>query len=236
MPNYQNGKIYKLWSLLGDDIYIGSTSRPLSERLAEHVHSFKCNKLKSTSKILFKKYDIDNVQIELIENHPCNSKEELHKREGHYIRTLDCVNKCIAGRTQQEYNQDNAEKIKEQRKTYRQENADKIKEYLYKNKDKIKENKKEYYERNKDIISKKQKEYHYKNNDKIKEYEQKYYQDNQDKIKQQRKQYRQENADKINAIHTCECGDTYTHHNKARHFRTDAHKWGMLYNSLLVPN
>jgi hypothetical protein len=27
MPNYANGKIYKLWSPQGDDIYIGSTTQ-----------------------------------------------------------------------------------------------------------------------------------------------------------------------------------------------------------------
>jgi hypothetical protein len=51
-----------------------------------------------SSKILFQKYD--DVRIELIEEFPCENKMELNKREGHYIRTLDCVNKVIPGRTQ----------------------------------------------------------------------------------------------------------------------------------------
>jgi hypothetical protein len=33
MPDYKNGKIYKLWSHEGDDIYIGSTVQPLYKRL-----------------------------------------------------------------------------------------------------------------------------------------------------------------------------------------------------------
>jgi hypothetical protein len=47
-----------------------------------------------SSKILFEKYD--DVRIELIEEFPCENKMELNKREGHYIRTLECVNKRIA--------------------------------------------------------------------------------------------------------------------------------------------
>jgi hypothetical protein len=30
MPDYNNGKIYKLWSPEGDDIYIGSTVQSLA--------------------------------------------------------------------------------------------------------------------------------------------------------------------------------------------------------------
>jgi predicted GIY-YIG superfamily endonuclease len=36
MPNYDNGKIYKLWIHETDDIYIGSTIQNLSQRLASH--------------------------------------------------------------------------------------------------------------------------------------------------------------------------------------------------------
>jgi hypothetical protein len=32
MPDYKNGKIYKLWSPEGDDIYIGSTVNSLAKR------------------------------------------------------------------------------------------------------------------------------------------------------------------------------------------------------------
>jgi hypothetical protein len=33
MPDYQKGKIYKLWSPQGNEIYIGSTINPLAKRL-----------------------------------------------------------------------------------------------------------------------------------------------------------------------------------------------------------
>jgi predicted GIY-YIG superfamily endonuclease len=36
MPDYQKGKIYKLWSPQGNEIYIGSTINPLAKRLGHH--------------------------------------------------------------------------------------------------------------------------------------------------------------------------------------------------------
>ena len=38
MPNYQNGKIYKIHSYQTDDIYIGSTTNTLSRRFSEHKY------------------------------------------------------------------------------------------------------------------------------------------------------------------------------------------------------
>ena len=122
MPDYKNGKIYKLWSPEGDDIYIGSTTQPLYARLSGHKKKEKCS-----SKILFEKYN--NVKIELIESYPCDNIEELNKKEGEYIRANNCVNRCVAGRTVKEYQEDNKEKIKEREKGYRENNKEKKKEY-----------------------------------------------------------------------------------------------------------
>ena len=152
MPDYKNGKIYKVWSPEGDDIYIGSTVQPLYKRFHTHKVNTSCR-----SKILFEKYD--DVRIELIECVPCDNKEQLNKKEGEYIRKLDCVNKVIAGRTYKEYREDNKEKIKENHK-----------EYYENNKDKIKENSKEYRENNKEHYKEYWKEYRENNKEKIKEY------------------------------------------------------------------
>jgi len=165
MPNYQNGKIYKLWSPEGDEVYIGSTTQLLCKRKVEHK-SQNCR-----SKILFEKYE--EVIIELIEYFPCNNREELNKKEGEHIRMTDCINKKIAGRTQKEYIEENSEKHKEQMKKYREENPDKIKEinkkYRGQNKDKINEQRKKYREENKDKIKEKNKKYREQNRDLIKE-------------------------------------------------------------------
>ena len=34
-------------------------------------------------------------KMELIENHPCHSKQELLKREGFHIQNAECVNRCF---------------------------------------------------------------------------------------------------------------------------------------------
>jgi hypothetical protein len=140
MPDYQNSKIYKLWSPEGDDIYIGSTTQPLYERLYAHKVHMNCR-----SKILFEKYN--DVRVELLECCPCDNKEQLNKKEGEYIRKLDCVNKNIAGRTPKEYNQDNKEHRQEHGKAYYEKNKEHIKEQSKQYRDNNKEKLKEYYEK-----------------------------------------------------------------------------------------
>jgi len=143
MPNYQNGKIYKLWSPQGleDEIYYGSTTLGLSKRKTQH----KTSSRKCSSSILFEKYD--DVRIELIECFPCDNKEELNKKEGEYIRNNKCLNKVIPDRTNKEYREQNKERIKEQKKEYlqknREHNKEKCKKYYQKNKEEITEQKKE---------------------------------------------------------------------------------------------
>lgn len=98
MPDYKNAKIYKLWSPEGDEIYIGSTTESLSRRKTKH----KTQKNECASQILFEKYT--DVRIELLEECPCDNKEQLLKKEGEYIRNNNCVNKRVAGRTYKERN------------------------------------------------------------------------------------------------------------------------------------
>ena len=45
----------------------------------------------------------ENCKIELVELFSYNSQEELHKREGEFIRENECVNKFIPGRSKVEY-------------------------------------------------------------------------------------------------------------------------------------
>ena len=88
---------------------------------------------------LFDKYGIDNCQILLIELYPCLTKDELRSREGNYISTIKCINKNLAGRTKNQYRQDNIDTIKNNQKQYQQDHADTITK-----------NRKQYYELNRD--------------------------------------------------------------------------------------
>ena len=80
-------------------------------------HKSRKNAGGCSSKIILQYPD---VYIELIELFPCNSKEELNKKEGEHIRTNNCVNKLIAGRTDFEYRKENKEQIKHKMKEYNQ--------------------------------------------------------------------------------------------------------------------
>jgi len=110
MVNYQEGKVYKIIPNTDNDIcYVGSTCKKhLSQRMNKHKSSYKSWKdgkyyKKTSSYELFEKYGFENCRIELLELVPCNSKNELTKKEGEYIRSLNCVNKIIPGRTKKEY-------------------------------------------------------------------------------------------------------------------------------------
>jgi len=166
MVNYGNGKIYKIESSLGDKIYIGSTTKEqLSQRMTAHRADYKKWKAGKGGMVnsyqLFDEYGVENCKIVLLEDCPCETKDQLTAREAYYIRTLDCVNKCIPLRTNKEYYQDNKEKI-----------AERISKYYQDNKEKIAEKKAEYYQANKE----KKAEYYQANKEKIKEYYKEYYQ------------------------------------------------------------
>ena len=152
MPNYENGKIYKLVKTEGTLCYIGSTTQSLSMRKAKHHINYKCwkkGKCHYISSCEIFDDDEEGCSIILLENYPCNSKYELEKRERHYIETITCVNKTRPTRTSEEYYKDNKDKIREQVKKYKELNRDNLSEYMQQyyelNRDKISDQKKKYY-------------------------------------------------------------------------------------------
>ena len=136
MPNYENGKIYKLTCDKSDKIYIGSTVLTLNERLSKHKGKKSC-----LSRQLL---ELGEVKIELIQNYPCNNKKELETKERHYIEKYKniVVNKYIPTRTAKEWRKDNRELKKEYCKEYYQINKEKAKQYYLKKKDIISEKRK----------------------------------------------------------------------------------------------
>ena len=211
MPtNYNNGKIYKIWSTQTDDIYIGSTTQPLSKRIGEHRRKYKMyqnGKYGYTSS--YKILEYGDARIELIEDCKCERREELTAREGHFIRTLDCVNKCIPGRAWKEYFEDNREKIRQKDRQYREDNREKIRQ-----KDR------QYHHANREKMSQKNKQYREANKEKIRQKDKQKYQKNKDKILQQKKQYYQ---DKCKEKVTCECGAIIAKGGLSRHRKTQVH-------------
>ena len=199
MPNYENGKIYKLTCDKSDKIYIGSTVQSLNERLSKHKNNK--NKKNCTSKQLF---ELGEVKIELIENYPCDTKKELETKERHYIQKYKdiVVNKRILTRTAKEWRKDNKEYVKQKKN-----------EYHKKNKEKILEQKKQYYQANKKIIIEKNKEYKQKNKEQILQQQKQYYLKNKDEISKKMKI-------KIN----CPCGGSTTKNDMSKHCKTNKHQ------------
>jgi hypothetical protein len=130
MVNYQNGKVYCIRSNQTEKVYIGSTTQSLCRRLAGHKAKYKFwlnNPKDYTSS--FELIKFEDSYIELVENCPCNNKEELYKREGEIMRQYNNrVNMLISGRTDKQYREDNKEIIKEKDKIKYENNKEKIKE------------------------------------------------------------------------------------------------------------
>ena len=152
MPNYQEGKIYKIYNTNNNDIYVGSTTLKLCERMRDHR---KCvnDKAKHHYPLykLFSEYGVDTFYIELLEKCPCHDIEELRKKEGEYIRELrPSMNKVIAGRKkkeyQAEYRENNKDYIRQLKHQYRENNQDKILQYIENNREHINQTHKKHYE------------------------------------------------------------------------------------------
>ena len=131
MVNYQNGKVYKIINKNNEIIYIGSTAQKLCQRYQTHNHKSP------------------NHKIILIENYPCNSREELRKREQKVIEEHNnLINQIRAycseeDKKKRDIEYRNKPTTKEHQKNYhkeyRKDNIEKITEYQ-KNLDKT-----EYY-------------------------------------------------------------------------------------------
>ncbi len=166
MVNYQDGKIYKLVSFQTDKVYIGSTCQGLAVRKAEHKRHLKSYKNGKKNYITaFELIKYEDVEIILIENFPCNTKEELYSRERIHIENNNCINKAIPTRTK--------------------------KEYKLANKEKIQQYDDDYHQKNKQFISERQKKYYLANKEKILARNEKYRQANREKENERcRKRYR----------------------------------------------
>ena len=109
MPDWSKGKIYKVTCESGL-VYIGSTVRSLKRR-------FTCHNTLSNN---CETRDFINPKIELLEDYPCETKDELLWKEREWIDKTDCVNKYRPIITREEYRQQQ----NKSNKKYREENRD----------------------------------------------------------------------------------------------------------------
>lgn len=150
MNRYANGKIYMIESLSAGLVYYGSSCSPLSKRLSMHKSHYK--EFKNGMHGPMTSFDIiaqPDHKIILVESYPCNTREELHAREAHYIRNNECVNKYIPNRTQKEWHDEHKEQKKQQ---------DKERNARPEIKERKKENEQKYRELNRDKINERRRE------------------------------------------------------------------------------
>ena len=90
MADYSQSKIYMLSSEIGEIRYYGSTTLSLKFTLQRHI-SYSKVRYSSASDVL--KY-IDR-KITLVEDYPCDNKNELLLKEMEYIQSNKCCNKNL---------------------------------------------------------------------------------------------------------------------------------------------
>ena len=155
MPDYSQGKIYKLTCSNEQLVYIGSTTQTLEFRLIQH----KCDADRGNGVTSSELFNYDDVTITLLEN--CDTKERLTERERFHIESNECINKYIPGRTDAERYLANKEAIAERHRLYDERNKDAIAErkktYYLSNKETILERQILYKESNRDTILERQK-------------------------------------------------------------------------------
>jgi hypothetical protein len=213
-PRYQRGKVYEIVVLheeYKDDLYVGSTISMLSQRLGQHkIESEKEEQIKKLH-VLMWSLGMRYFKIVLIEDWPCDNKQELLKREQYHINlrkpTLNMMN---AHTTQDErkaqkkiYREENKEAISAQKKIYREENKEAIsahmKVYCEENKEAISARAKDYYEENKTSLLAYRKDYYEENRLAILARAKVYKKENKVVMASKRKTYEAEHREQINA-------------------------------------
>ena len=124
MPDYQLGKIYKVINDVTGMVYIGSTAQSkLSRRMTDHRAKYKRN-----AHTTYERWgDINDCKIFLIENYPCQSRDELLYRERHYVENTECINTMMPIGRPKDYHKiyyrNNKEKYQKKKKSNDKVNA-----------------------------------------------------------------------------------------------------------------
>lgn len=202
MNDSRIGRVYKITSIMGDEVYIGGTIQALNRRYTGHKSGY-ASYINGKSKfvasyILFDKYGIDNCSIELIEEIPY---ENLKIRETYYIDSISNINRIRSYVTYDDLRKHN----REYREKHNEEISIKAKERYKDNRDEILLQKKEYHQTNKENILTKKRLYHEENRDIL--------------LLRMNNDYRDKGSVKI----TCDCGTICVTKYMPIHLKTQKH-------------
>ena len=87
MPDYSQGKIYKIVNTKNNKVYIGSTTQRLNSRMSNHRSL--AIRLNAEYGKLYKSmrfHGVEKFQIKLVKDYPCKTKEQLLEKEFQIIR------------------------------------------------------------------------------------------------------------------------------------------------------
>ena len=205
MVDYK-GKIYRLVCNNTGQQYIGSTTQSLSQRLGGHKAAYKMflegKRIKKLTS--FSILSENNFEIILIEDYPCENKNQLERRERHFIETIECVNKVKPAQTREE--------LLEWHKQYTKEHAAELKEYNQ-----------QYRKEHQEELAKSKIEFYQEHKEEILKYQSDYYQEHKEEKLKYSRDYGQKHKEELAALTICECGGQYQHKHKARHLKSIKH-------------
>lgn len=191
--DYKDGKVYRL-SCPDGHYYIGSTKNKLEYRLAQHKHAIT-NKTHGGNYTYFYTISVDDLTIELIEDCPCESKQELNEYEDYYIELAMedslCLNSRRSYRTE-EYIKEHDKKYYEE---YKEHIASMCHEYYEKNKEAIMEHHRKYIAENKEKVVAYHKKYRIEHKEERHEYNRLYVEEHAEAVKEARKTHYEENKE-----------------------------------------
>jgi hypothetical protein len=171
------GIIYRIICNETNDIYYGSTTRSIKQRMNTHRNSKKEEEPCSSLQII----ERNNYYYEIVEELEFEDKMDLLNREKWYILNNKCINKCLPFLTDEE------------RKHY-------YKDWCEKNKEQLKNYHKEWYEVNKDKMKEKKKEYSKIYNEANKAKRKEWYEANKEEINQRRRELSKQKREEKNKI------------------------------------
>jgi hypothetical protein len=100
------GRIYKIWSPSAGIFYYGSTTMTVTQRLASHrTEMMRYTKGLRNYCSSYEVLEFDDAQISTVAEIEYEDRYQLLQLEAFYIKSYDCVNRCVPWRSEKEKKQ-----------------------------------------------------------------------------------------------------------------------------------
>ena len=90
-PDFGLGKVYVIRNTENAKCYVGSTVRTLAQRMVQHRSVALKSNLNLPLYVAMREIGISKFYVELLEDAPCERREQLLKAEGIKIRELNTL-------------------------------------------------------------------------------------------------------------------------------------------------